>query len=164
MYSIVIQQLAQSATQAPSTGSVWEMFGVVAGAGAVGGVANALLSNNGFPIPKVSNDILQLGIIGNVLLGAFGAAVTWGLYGPLKDAVLLGTAPAGQLPANLTVTAIVGAALAGAGGARVVTNEIDKRFYQSTAAAAAQQSANPGLAAAIVTKSPAAALAQARQP
>jgi hypothetical protein len=40
----------------------------------------------------------------------------WGLYGPLKDAILLGSAPAGQLPANLTVTAVIGAALAGAGG------------------------------------------------
>jgi len=160
---MVIQQLAQSSTQAPGTRSVWEMVGVVAAAGGVGGVANALLSNNGFALPKFSSDILQLGIIGNVLLGAFGAVVTWGLYGPLKDAVLLGAAPTGQLPANLTVTAIVGAALAGAGGARVVSNEIDKRFYQSTAAAAAQQNQNPGLAAAIVTQAPAVALAQAKQ-
>jgi hypothetical protein len=55
---------------------------------------NALLTSNGFVLPKLSNGILQLGIIGNLLLGAFAAVITWGLYGPLKDAVLLGTQPA----------------------------------------------------------------------
>jgi hypothetical protein len=164
MYSIVIQQFGQSATQAPSTGSVWEMLGVVAGAGAVGGVINALLSNNGgFSIPRFTHGILQLGIIGNLLLGAFAAVTTWGLYGPLKDAVLLGTQPTGQLPANLTVTAVVGAALAGAGGARVVSNEIDKMFLKSTATVAAQKAASPELAATIATTSPADALEKAKQ-
>jgi hypothetical protein len=164
MYSIVIQQFGQSATPAPSTGSVWEMLAVVAGAGAVGGVINALLSSNGgFSIPRFRHGILQLGIIGNLLLGAFAAVITWGLYGPLKDAVLLGTQPTGQLPANLTVTAVVGAALAGAGGARVVSNEIDKMFFKSTAAVAAQKAASPELAATIATTSPLDALENAKQ-
>ena len=120
MYSVVVQQVVQSPVQAPRTSSVWEMAAVIVGAGAVGGVVNALLSsNNGFGIqwPKeATGGILQLGVLGNVLLGAFAALITWGLYGPLKDAILLGSAPAGQLPANLTVTAVVGGALAGAGG------------------------------------------------
>jgi hypothetical protein len=163
MNILTLQEFAQSANQAPSTGSVWAMLGVVAAAGAIGGVVNALLSNNGFAVPQFSNHILQLGVIGNVLLGAFAAVITWGLYGPLKDAVLLGTEPAGQLPANLTVTAVVGAALAGAGGARVVSNEIDKRFFKSAATVAAQKDANPALAARIATTSPVDALEQASQ-
>jgi hypothetical protein len=114
-------------------------------------------------IPRVSNGILQLGIIGNMLLGAFAAVITWGLYGPLKDAVLLGSQPIGQLPANLTVTAVVGAALAGAGGARVVSSELDKRFYKSAATEAAQKASNPALAAAIASGTPAEALAKVRQ-
>jgi hypothetical protein len=150
--------------QGPSPGSVWAMLGVIAGAGAVGGVINALLGNNsGMVIPRVSNGILQLGIIGNMLLGAFAAVITWGLYGPLKDAVLLGSQPVGQLPANLTVTAVVGAALAGAGGARVVSSELDKRFYKSAATEAAQKASNPALAAAIASGTPAEALAKVRQ-
>jgi len=163
MSILMIQEFAQSANQAPSTGSVWAMLGVVTGAGAIGGVVNALLSSNGFAPPQFSNGILQLGIIGNVLLGAFAAVITWGLYGPLKDAVLLGTQPASQLPANLTVTAVVGAALAGAGGARVVSNEIDKKFLKSAATVAAQKTASPALAATIATASPADALEKAKQ-
>ncbi len=163
MNALMIQEFTQSATQAPSTGSVWAMVGVVAAAGAVGGTVNALLSSNGFPLPKFTQGILQLGVIGNVILGAFAALITWGLYGPLKDAVLLGTSPAGQLTANLTVTAVVGAALAGAGGARVISNEIDKKFFQSAATVAAQKSASPELAAKIATTSPAGALNQAMQ-
>lgn len=163
MNGLLVQGFSQSATQAPSTGSVWAMLGVVAGAGAIGGVVNALLSSNGFALPKLSNGILQLGIVGNVLLGAFAAVITWGLYGPLKDAVLLGTPPAGQLPANLTVTAFVGAALAGAGGARVISNEIDKKFFKSAATVAAKKAANPELAATIATTSPADALQKATE-
>jgi hypothetical protein len=163
MNVLVIQELAQSANLAPSTGSVWGMLGVIAGAGAVGGIVNALLSSNGFVLPKISDAILQLGIIGNLLLGAFASVISWGLYGPLKDAVLLGTQPASQLPANLTVTAVVGAALAGAGGARVVSNEIDKKFFKSTATVAAQKAPDPALAAAVATTSPADALEKARQ-
>ena len=161
MYSVVIQQLAQSPAQAPATSSVWEMAGVIAAAGAVGGVVNALLSSsNGYSVqwPKDKGDILQLGVLGNVLLGTFAALITWGLYGPLKDAVLLGSTPAGGLPVNLTVTAAVGAALAGAGGARVVSNELDKQVLRVTGAKAAQEPPNPQLAMDIATLPPATVL------
>ena len=162
MYSVVIQQLAASPVQAPATSSVWEMTAVIAAAGAVGGVVNALLSSsNGYSIqwPKDKGDILQLGVLGNVLLGAFAALITWGLYGPLKDAVLLGSTPTGGLPVNLTVTAVVGGALAGAGGARVVSNELDKQVLRVTAAKAAQEPPNPQLAMDIATLPPATVLA-----
>ena len=162
MFSVVIQQLAQSPVQAPATSSVWEMAGVIAAAGAVGGVVNALLSSSsGYSIqwPKDKGDILQLGVLGNVLLGAFAALITWGLYGPLKDAVLLGSTPTGGLPVNLTVTAVIGAAVAGAGGARIVSNELDKQILRVTAANAAQEPPNPQLAMDIATLPPATVLA-----
>ena len=165
MYSAVIQQLAQSPVQAPATSSVWEMAGVIAAVGAVGGVVNALLSSgNGYSIqwPKDNGDILQLGVLGNVLLGAFAALITWGLYGPLKDAALLGSTPTGGLPVNLTVTAVVGAAVAGAGGARVVSNALDKQVLRVTAAKAAQEPPNPQLALAVATLPPVQALAAAK--
>jgi len=163
MYSVVVQQIAQSLVQVPSTSSVWEMVGVIAGAGAVGGIVNAVLnSGNGYSIqlPRAgSNEVLQLGILGNLLLGAVAALVTWGLYGPLKDSVLLGSVPAGQLAADLTVTAVIGAILAGAGGARVISNELDKKMLRSAGAGAAQQPANPQLAVDIATLPPVKALA-----
>lgn len=139
------------------------MAAVIVGAGAVGGVVNALLSsNNGFGIqwPKeATGGILQLGVLGNVLLGAFAALITWGLYGPLKDAILLGSAPAGQLPANLTVTAVVGGALAGAGGARVISGELDKKGYQIAGVKAALEPPNQAFAMKIATSPASAVLA-----
>jgi hypothetical protein len=140
---------------------MWGILGAIALAGAAGGLVNALLSDNGFVRPKTANGILQPGVLGNLILGAFAAVVTWGMYGPLKDAVILGRQPPGQVAATLTVTALVGAALAGAGGARVITNEIDKRFLRSAGADAAAAEPDPGLASAMVMASPAEAAAKA---
>lgn len=38
------------------------------------------LSDNGFVIPARDHGIVRPGIFGNLILGAFGAVVTWGLY------------------------------------------------------------------------------------
>lgn len=154
MQSDVILLAAASQGQAPA--SVWEILGTIAAAGAIGGAVNALLSDNGFILVKMEAGIVRPGVLGNMILGAFAAIVTWGLYGPLKDAVLLGAHPAGEVAATLTITALVGAALAGAGGARIITNEIDKRFLRTAAAAAAARPPDSQLATALSTASPAA--------
>ena len=108
--------------------------------------------------------VFQLGFIGNIVLGAFGAVLTWGLYGPLKDSVMIGTRPAGGLPANLTVTALVGAALTGAAGAKVITSELDKYVLKKTAVTAAAGAGDPNLAVQIASSRPIAALAAAMPP
>lgn len=143
---------------------MWVILGVVAAAGGVGGIVNALLSDNAFPLPSVSHGIVTLGILGNVLLGAFAASVTWGLYGPLKDAIILGPSIGGAEAPALTVTALVGAALAGAGGARVVTAEIDKRFLRSAAVTAAGNQPNAEMAGTLATATPKGALQQVTTP
>ena len=56
------------------------------------------------------------------------------------------------------MTAAVGAALAGAGGARVVSNELDKQVLRVTGAKAAQEPPNPQLAMDIATLPPATVL------
>ncbi|MHA7957824.1 hypothetical protein ACX9I7_08695 [Streptomyces sp. L500] len=126
----------------------------MAAAGALGGVVNALLSDSELVLPREKAGILQPGFLGNALLGSFAAVVTWGLYGPLKEAVLLGSRPLGEPPVSLTVTALVGAALTGVGGARVVTAEVDKRYLRSAGANAAITPADPQLATALRTASP----------
>ncbi|MFI1180704.1 hypothetical protein ACH4UT_14250 [Streptomyces sp. NPDC020799] len=150
----MLGHLTSSASQVVTSSSVWVILGCVAAAGAVGGIVNALLSDSELILPREKAGILQPGFLGNALLGSFGAVVTWGLYGPLKDAVLLGSHSAGELPVNMTVTALVGAALAGAGGARVVSAEVDKRYLRSAGAIAAITSADPQLATALRTASP----------
>ena len=100
MYS-VIQDLAQSSAQASGSGPAWEMAGVIAAAGAFGGLVNALLnSGNGFSIQlprRGTNDVLQLGTVGNLVLGIAAALISWGLYGPLRDAALVQAGPQASL-------------------------------------------------------------------
>lgn len=172
MYS-VIQDLAQSSAQASGSGPAWEMAGVIAAAGAFGGLVNALLnSGNGFSIQlprRGTNDVFQLGTVGNLVLGIAAALISWGLYGPLRDAALVQAGqPAGSQAltatstASLTITAVIGAILAGAGGARVISSELDKKLLRDAGAGAAQQPANPQLAVDIATLAPAKALRAAR--
>jgi hypothetical protein len=144
--------------------TIWSILGFVFAAGAVGGVVNALLTDNGFILPSSeptdSTTILRPGILGNVLVGAIAATVSWGLYGPFANAVV---APSSQTPmSTLTLAALVGAILVGISGARWLTNEVDKKLLKATAsAAAASAKAEPEAAVKIMTSSPAQALRQA---
>jgi hypothetical protein len=142
--------------------TVWGMLLAVGGAGAIGGVMNALLTDNGFPLPKEEAGIIRPGVLGNILLGAFAAVITWGLTGSLKDAVMLGTASKSTVDVSLTLTALVGAALAGAGGARVITGEVDKRFLRNAATDAAMMGSDPIIAKKMMTNTPAKAAEAAR--
>ena len=140
--------------------SVWWGLLIIAGAGAVGGLFNALLTDNGFVLPKRDErtNVLRAGFLGNIMIGALAAAVTWGLYGPAKDVVVYGTSPMkAALVYTISLTSLAGAVLAGVGGARVITGEIDKRFLQKAAGAAAASNANPETAVDIATATPTAA-------
>ena len=141
---------------------VWIILLAVGVAGAMGGVVNALLSDNGFLLPKKEAGIIRPGIIGNILLGSFAAVVTWGLTGSLKDAVMLGSTPQDAVDASLTLTALVGAALAGVGGARVITGEVDKQFLRNAAADAALMAPSAAVAKKMMTNTPAEAAGAVR--
>jgi hypothetical protein len=138
---------------------MWIVLGVVCAAGALGGIVNALLSENGFLLPckqrvdgQAGQYIILPGALGNIILGAVTAVIFWGLYGQLSDSALVGPLPA--TPPSLTVAAFVGAVLVGSGGARVLTNEIDKRLLRAAAGEAAAAPSNPGAAARIRQASP----------
>jgi|SRR6516225_2844439 hypothetical protein len=56
-------------------------------AGALGGILNALTTDNGFVFPKfatISDDarIWRPGALGNLIVGAIAAVVSWALYSP----------------------------------------------------------------------------------
>lgn len=157
---IVLATISHGQTSA----SVWEILGTIAVGGAIGGAVNALLSDNGFILAKMEAGILRPGILGNLILGAFSAIVTWGFYGPLKDAVVLGVHPPGEVAATLTITALVGAALTGAGGSRVITSEIDKRFLRAAGAAAASSPPDPEMITKMSTSTPAEVARATAQP
>ncbi len=131
---------------------------IICSSGAVGGVVNALLSDNGFLMPRKeavgNSSIIRPGFLGNLLIGAVAAGISWGLYGPFASEALTALV-------KPTLSALVGAALVGVAGARWLTNEVDKTMLRAAASKAA--SAFPDASRDIATSSPADALHIAKQ-
>ena len=135
--------------------------------GAVGGVFNAFFSDNGFVLPQLVDDgkggrILRPGGLGTVAVGAFAALLSWMLYGPVANYSIFGPADGQKLP-DLTLGAVGAAAIVGFGGARWLTNEVDKRLLKAAAVVAASKpAATPAVAQAMAVASPAQALQLAK--
>lgn len=121
---------------------IWVPLGIVLLGGAVGGIINAIISDNGFVVPReetVDNVcIVRPGIAGNVLVGAVAAFISWGLYGSYSGALIFGgSGGMGLSDLNLTLSSVAGAILIGIGGARWLTNEVDKSLLKTAAVTAA---------------------------
>lgn len=125
---------------------MWKILLVVSGAGALGGLLNALMGGAGFVLPRLTvvagSHVLAPGFIGNVLAGSLAALISFGLYGPFSTMPILKTSQsppsATPLPVQLTLAALAGAALIGYSGSRWITAEADKQFNHGTAVATAQ--------------------------
>ncbi len=140
---------------------------VVFVAGGIGGVINALMSDNGFVLPKSADTgegrIVRPGFLGNILIGGVAALISWGLYGPFAAYPLIGGAAAsGAEPVMLSLSGFVGAVLVGVGGARWLTNEVDKSLLRAAASLAASAPGDAAKAARMMTASPAQALSLSR--
>jgi hypothetical protein len=145
---------------------VWEAGLVVAAAGAAGGIVSAFLSEDrGLPLPtKVPVDgttVLRPGFVGHVVVGAIASFISWGLYGPLTDQVLIGSNPDGSPPADdfgITAAAVAAATGVGVGGAKFLSNYVDKKLLQATASVAAGKTADPVAAGQLTHAMPTKAL------
>jgi hypothetical protein len=132
--------------------SIWLLFIFVAVAGAVGGVVNAFTTDNGFLMPKSESTssgstILRPGYLGNILVGAVAAVISWGLYGPLANMFVAGTSQALEVSSQgqaigLSLSSLVGAVLIGIGGARWLSAEVDKSLLRAAGAEAAGKPAS----------------------
>jgi hypothetical protein len=136
-------------------------------AGSVGGLINAILTDNGFILPRSETVddktvIFRPGYIGNVLIGGIAAAISWGLYSAAGSFILFGPgseASAGSgAGAGLSLAAFVGAILVGVTGARWLTNEVDKKLLKAAASQAAGSTPSPVASRQIAMASPASAL------
>ena len=153
-------------------GAMWSMLGLVLAGGAVGGVVNAFLTDNGFLMPKSEQTsggatIIRPGALGNLLVGAIAAVVSWGLYGPLSTTWIAGTKQAMETnpspeKVGLSLASLVGAVLVGVGGARWLSSEVDKNLLRATAAEAASKQPSPDASRKIAMASPAHALTVAK--
>lgn len=138
--------------------------------GIIGGLLNALISDNGFLWPKAIETtdqarIWRPGCLGNAFIGAVAAGISWGLYGPFATYYVLGSPPSASpltQTFGLTLTSLVSAIVVGIGGARWLTNEVDKRLLRSAASLAASKADDAVRAAQIAAATPAAALVHAR--
>ena len=107
----------------------------VCAAGLIGGLLNAFFAHEGFVLSRLERlpdgrRIWRPGFLGNMMVGAVTALVMAALYSPL------GSVPIGALPSAtghpLTLGSLAGALLAGIGGARLLTNEVDRRLAHVT--------------------------------
>jgi hypothetical protein len=141
-------------------------IGVVLLSGAVGGIINAIITDNGFVRPReetVDNvSIIRPGFSGNMLLGSVAAFVSWGLYGAYSSAVVYGV-PVGGQDLSVSIAAVAGSILIGIGGARWLTNEVDKTLLRTAAVTAAASRASYGDSERISVATPAQAFNIAKQ-
>jgi hypothetical protein len=137
--------------------TLWTITGIIVLAGILGGVINALLSDSGFILPGSDEvegkRIWKPGVLGNMVFGAAAAFISWGLYGPFSQYVLIPPSTTADNSAYLALETLVGALLVGIGGSRVITSELEKRTLTTTAATAQAAPADPVAAAAIATAS-----------
>lgn len=141
---------------------IWLFLFVIFLAGAIGGSVNAFLSNNGFIMPKKvkgdrGNRIYQPGFLGNTFIGGIAACMSWGLYGPFADAYIIvdkNSGASNEQLSGLSVSALVGAVIVGIGGARWLTNEVDKTILRTAGTHAALSDKNEHLARDFVSADP----------
>ncbi len=141
--------------------SIWILLLIIFVAGAIGGTINALMTDNGFALPKTLDGIVRPGWLGNALIGGVAAAVSWTLYGSMAGvSIFSDSAENLQKQQGLTLAALGGAILVGVAGARWLSNEVDKSLLRVAGAnaAKAKPEAENDLLKAFAVGTPAAAL------
>jgi hypothetical protein len=141
--------------------SPWICIAIIVFAGGLGGFANALLGGEGIPLSRWKDGIWCPGIIGNTFVGSMAAFISWGLYGS-GSGVDLAIANNPRTGVNLTIGAFAGAMLVGVGGARWLSNEVDKKFLRETVVESGKRNLSPEDSKEIANASPRKALAIAR--
>jgi len=140
---------------------IWILLMLIGVAGAVGGGINAFLSKNGVTLPyRVETDqgpVIQPGVVGNMVVGAVAAVVSWGLYGPLSSATISVHPGAASPEIGMSVSSLVGSILMGMGGARWLTQEAHMRLWKASTVKISEK-VDPAVAQQMQKASPAKAL------
>jgi hypothetical protein len=110
---------------------IWTIAIVIVVSGGIGGFANALNAGDLHLPYRQPGNVYSPGWIGNVIIGAIAALVLWGLYGPMAKVALIGES-ASVVPISMTFADVAGAILTGIGGARILSNEVEKKAMART--------------------------------
>lgn len=108
----------------------WICASLITVFGGLGGVVNALLSDNGFALPRRESGVWCPGAISNILVGGFAAFSSWAFYGSGASVELADRSLRSVI--SLRFSALAGAFLVGVAGAKWITNEVDKRLLKET--------------------------------
>jgi hypothetical protein len=140
--------------------SPWTCALLIVVAGAVGGVLNALLTENRFILPRKESGVLCPGFLSNVLIGSLAAFSSWASYGSGAGVELAKGASEGSPRAeiSLTFSALAGAFFVGVAGARWITNEADKQLLKESVNVVARNHVPPRQCAEAMKESPRKAL------
>ena len=141
----------------------WEALGVIAVCGLVGALGKALIGGVGVPLPRrmttPDGPVWAPGFIGILFAGPRATALSWALYGPIADALAIGSEDgAERIEYTLSWSELGGAVLVGYAGARWISAEADKALNKATATTAARAPADPELAETIKEATPEEAL------
>ena len=142
---------------------LWKYMAIIFAFGAIGGIVNALLTDNGFILPKQEQQdntkIIRSGFLVNIFVGGIAALVSWGLYGPFAAVFIIGgTNDLNVGTTGLSLSSVIGGLLVGVGGARWLTNEVDKKLLRAAASKAASGQPSDQKALRISAAPPAEAL------
>lgn len=114
--------------------SVGIMLGLIALAGGAGGAINRWISGNknkspaGNIVGKDMTNMVPSNWPASVVLGAIAALVSWLLYGPLTNYVVIATSgtSSSQPVGGLSLASLAGALLVGMGGGRFLSDLAEK--------------------------------------
>jgi hypothetical protein len=131
--------------------TVWECSGLISGAGAIGGLVNTLMTQGKLRLPEYRAGVFCPGFIGNVVVGAFAALISWALYGAGAGIELARQSAGAREALSLTVGALAGAALVGVGGARWLSSEVDAKLLRASVNVTTEKVMTPEQRRAIVS-------------
>lgn len=115
--------------------TVWDCAALISAAGGMGGLINTLMTEGKLRLPGHEAGVLCPGFIGNVLVGAFAAVISWALYGAGAGVELARRSADAREVLSLTAGALAGAALVGVGGARWLSREVDTKLLRASLSA-----------------------------
>jgi hypothetical protein len=113
--------------------NAWCCASLVSVFGALGGVVNAALSDNGLALPHTDKEsgVWCPGAILNVVVGAFAAFASWSLDESLRTVI------------GFNFSVLAGAFVIGVGGAKWISSEVDKRLLKESVKVAASSDKMP---------------------
>ena len=112
--------------------TAWECATWITVAGAVGGFINTLMAQENSGCLYTNQASCVPDSLGNVVVGAFAALISWALYGAGASIDLARQTANTREALSLTVGALAGAALVGVGGARWLSSEVDTKLLRAS--------------------------------